>query len=314
MSTENLSNNSCWLVLQDGRMGTDGQAIGLAHAMDVQYQIVPMTLAWWQRLLPPKWLSKFIARNLFKSFNHMPPGIIGAGRRAAYGLLAARQKWPQIRTIQIQNPKIDPHYFSQMVMPQHDGVTGQNVIQTLGGLHALNDKKLSAAQNMWQEKLSHYPMPRIAVLIGGNNKYTRLNHVWLDQLLAQLKSLHQSGHSLWITASRRTPSDLIRRLQSELPKEKVFFWDGAGDNPYHAFLAMADKILVTADSISMISEALYTDKPVALLRVPGENKKFNRFYDALISGGYTDWFDGAWNITSRPRLDETQRVAALLRN
>lgn len=314
MSTENLSNNSYWLVLQDGRMGTDGQATGLANAMGIDYHLVPIALKWWQRLLPPQWLSKFIADELFKSFKDAPVGVVGAGRRAAYGLLAARQLWPQIRTIQIQNPKIDPSYFSQMITPQHDGLAGANVIQTLGGLHALTNEKLSTAKNSWQEKLSHYPAPRVAVLIGGNNKHTRLDHAWLDELLAQLKSLNQLGHSLWITASRRTPPELIARLQSELPKEKVFFWDGDGDNPYHAFLASADKILVTADSISMISEALYTDKPVALLRVPGENKKFNRFYDALIKGGYTDWFDGTWKITSRPQLNETQRVAALLRD
>lgn len=311
MSTENLSNNPYWLVLQDGRMGTDQQALGLAQAMHIPHQIYPFRLPWWVRLLPAQLISKFIAPSLFKSYNR-PAGIIGAGRRASYLLLAAQRFWPGLKTVQIQNPKIDPRRFTHVIAPQHDGLSGANVIETLGGLHAVTDKKLAAAKAEWQSPLSQYVSPRVAVLIGGNNKYVALDNAWLDDLIAKLKQLSASGHALWITASRRTPPEMAQKLRAALPQENVFFWDGRGDNPYLSFLALADFILVTSDSVSMISESLYTDKPVALLRMPGSSAKFTRFYNALIQGGYTHWFDGGWHITARPRLQETQRAASLL--
>ncbi|HCM83357.1 MAG TPA: mitochondrial fission ELM1 family protein [Alphaproteobacteria bacterium] len=313
MSTGNLSNDAYWLVLQDGRMGTDGQSIGLVEAMGKPHIKYNLKLSWWQRLLPPRWASKFVAAELAQSFNQRPPvGIIGAGRRAAYGLLAAKRLWPHIQTVQIQNPKVNPLAFDVVIAPQHDALVGANVIQTLGGLHNLTDDKLAAASVHWQSRLAAFPSPRVAVLIGGNNKHFVLTEKWMDDLSVQLKKLHASGHVLWITISRRTPPVLAARLQNQLSAENIFFWDGQGDNPYHAFLARADFILVTSDSVSMISESLFTDKPVALLRMPGHSTKFDRFYHALIAQGYTNWFNGSWSILQRPRLRETQRVAALI--
>lgn len=312
MSTANLSNNGPWLILQDGRMGTDGQARGLAGVMGIQQRLWPYRLRWWQRLLPPLWCRKFLAKTLRESFKQPPAGVIGAGRRAAYLLLAAQEAWPGITTIQIQNPKIDPANFTHVVTPQHDGLAGANVITTLGGLHNVNENKLAEAKAKWEAILSKFNSPRVAVLIGGNNKYAKLDQAWTDDLIAKLKSLQTSGHALWITPSRRTPPAVINALRNALAPQNVFIWDGNGDNPYLGFLALADFILVTSDSVSMISESLYTDKPLALLRTPGVSRKFARFYEALIANGYTDWFDGSWKINNRPTLRETERAARLL--
>lgn len=311
MSTEKLNNGAEWLVLQDGRMGTDGQGIGLAHAMGSPYVTHSITLSWWQRLLPPDWMAGLLAPFLFRK-RPRPAGLIGAGRRASYALLAARAVWPGIPVIQIQNPHVNPAAFTYVIAPQHDVLSGPNVISILGGLHAVTDEKLNAARVEWQPRLENYAAPRVAVLIGGNNKYVTLDEKWVDDLATTLSTLHAAGHALWITASRRTPPALAARLRAALPAENVFFWDGNGENPYLGFLSLADFILVTSDSVSMISEALYTDKPVALLRMPGAGGKFAQFHNAIIKGGYTHWFNGNWEVTQRPRLDEASRAAKSL--
>ena len=196
----------------------------------------------------------------------------------------------------------------------HDGLTGENVISTLGSLHRVNDRLLDEAKQIWESRLSQYPGPRVAILIGGNSKHVKLHSDWVDDVIAKCYALLDRGMSLWITVSRRTPDELRARLKAAFPhKERVMFWSGVGENPYLGFLAMADYFLVTSDSVSMISEALYTDKPVALLRVPGKREKFARFYDQLFERGLTHWYDGDWRIKDRPRLRETERVAEILR-
>jgi mitochondrial fission protein ELM1 len=303
-----------WLVLQDGRKGTDGQAEGLAVALKIPYDFQSLSLPRWQFYLPPLVIRNYVADKLYQSCAVPPAGVIGAGRRAAYGLLAASRKWPGIITIQIQDPRIDPKYFSYVVAPEHDGLAGANVIPTLGGLHRINRELLAHAAQTWEAQLSTYQSPRVAVLIGGNNKYVRLHPDWVDDVIAKCYALLDRGMSLWITVSRRTPHALRERLRAAFPhKDNVWFWAGGGENPYLGFLAHADYFLVTADSVSMISEALYTDKPVALLRMPGEGKKFTRFYEQLFERNLTHWYDGDWNITAREQLCETERVAGILR-
>jgi len=317
MSTYSAMNSlgaAPWLVLQDGRKGVDSQSLGLVEAMQVPYSFQSLNLSSWHYWLPPQILSNYLTEKLYDSFTHPPAGVIGAGRRASYALLAARRHWPGIPIIQIQNPRISLNEFNYAIIPQHDGVEGKNVIQNLGSLNRVNDAVLDHARQEWQEKLSLYQKPRVAVLIGGNNKYVRLHPDWVDDMIAKCYALLERGMSLFITVSRRTPEVLRERLHAAFPhKNNVWFYDGVGENPYFAFLAAADYILVTADSVNMISEALSTHVPVALLRMPGEGKKFTRFYETLFERGLTHWYDGDWKITQRPQLQETARVAALLR-
>ena len=316
------SYDSSWIVLQDGRSGTDGQAIGLMQAMKTSYVSQSLNLPAWCFWLPPQVISPYVAEKLYHACTQPPVGVIGAGRRASYGLLAARQRWPGITTIQIQDPHIDPKNFTYMVVPEHDDVHGPNVITTMGGLHRVNDIRLAEARAAWQEKLSAFHAPRVAVLIGGNNKSVRLDLDWADDVIAKCTDLLARGASLWMTVSRRTPLSLRDRLYAALANQPhVWFWDGTGENPYLGFLAMADFILVTSESVSMISESLATPVPVALLRMPGaENSKFARFHRALLASGQACWYDNSElpalnngpQHLQRNTLRETARVAEFL--
>ena len=90
-------------------------------------------------------------------------------------------------------------------------------------------------------------------------------------------------------------------------------WDGAGDNPYFAYLAFADAILVTADSVSMISEAAATGKPVHILAVDGGSAKFARFHQLMQRAGVIRPFAGSLESWSYPIPDDTARAGAAVR-
>ena len=114
-----------------------------------------------------------------------------------------------------------------------------------------------------------------------------------------------------ITTSRRTPGELVDVLRS-LAKEYplTFLWDGSGDNPYTAMLAIADFIVVTADSYNMIGEATATGAPILLFEPSGGHRKLTAFVGALTRYGAVHPLTGHLEGTPYKPLDATQIVVS----
>jgi uncharacterized protein len=125
--------------------------------------------------------------------------------------------------------------------------------------------------------------------------------------------LRASGGSALVTPSRRTGAEGLKLVQDRLAGLPAAIWDGAGDNPYFAYLALADALLVTADSVSMISEAAATGKPVHILDLDGGNAKFARFHQLMRQAGITRPFAGHLESWSYPIPDDTARAGSALR-
>ena len=125
----------------------------------------------------------------------------------------------------------------------------------------------------------------------------------------------ESGAGLALTASRRTSPASLEALAGALGDAPAQIWRGEGQNPYFGYLALADAIVVTGDSVSMTSEACASGKPVYVAAMAGRgSKRLERFFDALaedrliapFAGHIEDW-------APRPPLDETARAAAIVR-
>jgi mitochondrial fission protein ELM1 len=116
-----------------------------------------------------------------------------------------------------------------------------------------------------------------------------------------------------VSPSRRTGAAGIALLRERLKGFSTAIWDGSGDNPYFAYLALADAVLVTADSISMISEAAATGKPVHVIDLDGGNAKFARFHGTMQAAGITRPFSGHIESWSYSIPDDTARAGAALR-
>ena len=203
-----------------------------------------------------------------------PDIIISCGRKAALVALALKKKNPQIKIICIQDPQMSSRHFDVVVAMQHDRIKSHNVIKTLFALHSITPEILAEAKEKFMPRFATYPQPHIAVLLGGStNKYT-LTKERMEVVITDLQEwLAGTKGSLLITPSRRTGAENIAALQQAFAGNKnVYIYDGVEENPYMGLLACADEIIVTNDSVNMMSEAFATGKPVTILEMEGHEK------------------------------------------
>jgi hypothetical protein len=305
---------TAWVVTL-GIPGMDNQSRGLAEALGfatVEKFVEPV--APWKFIPPQLWvppLSCYGPRTE-RFAAPWPDVLIGTGRQTIAASLAVRRaSGGRTFTVRIQDPHIDPRHFDLVVTPRHDACRGDNVFETVGALHAVSPARLAHAREHFAPLLAALPTPRVAVLVGGNNKYFRLTAQVAGELAALLRhTLVTSGGSLMLTTSRRTGEEAQAILKKHLADLPGVIWTGAGENPYLGFLAHADHIVVTCDSVSMASEACATGKPVYVYALPGGSAKFTHFHRIMRDAGHTRPFAGTLESSWGKRLDDVTAVAA----
>lgn len=307
-----------WIVT-DGRLGMINQCRGLAAALGVDAEEKKIELAAPWRWLPPALTPARLSILAAASDPLTPPWpdlLLGTGRRSVAPALAVkRASGGRTYCVQIQNPDVALDKFDLVIAPSHDQLRGSNVISTQGSLHGVTAAVLDAAGTRFARSVARLPRPLIAVLLGGNNAVYRMDDSVSGRLADALAGLAaDDGYGLAITASPRTPDSATaivkQRLAAALANAQAVFWDGSGDNPYLGYLAHADAIIVTADSVNMVTEAAATGKPVHIVDLPGGSDKFRRFHAAMAAAGITRPFTGAIEHWSYTVPDDTARVAA----
>ncbi len=316
---------TCWVV-SDGKAGMEIQCLGLAEALGLAPQVKRIvTRRPWRWLPPPLWRDPLRAIDRQRGDGLDPPWpdlLIATGRQAVAPALAIRRASRRVSdpaaaasfVVQIQNPTVDPARFDLVVAPEHDRLSGPNVISTLGAMNRITPDRLAAAAAAHAPRLAELPRPYVTALVGGANKVYRLPETRARELGEQLAAAAGAlGGSLLVTPSRRTSPAALAALRAGIGQTPAEIWDGSGENPYFGFLGLADALVVTADSVNMISEAASTGQPVYLAELPGGSPKFRRFHRAMLERGYLRRFEGRIERWSYARLDETARVAAAIR-
>ena len=304
---------SCW-VLTDGTIGMVNQALGFAEAMGLRPVLKTFRArSPWKYLAPQFWLlpHRAAAPGSDPIGPPWPDVIVACGSKSIAPTLRIRRKSRgTTRVIYVQNPTLDPQRFDLVVAPMHDRLSGPNVLTVRGAVNRVTPERLAEGAAEFAGKLDHLPHPRVAVIVGGNNAVYRMTPEIVAKLADDLASLcRRDGVGLMVTTSRRTGPEAEALLRERLRGLPVFFWDGSGPNPYFAFLALADAMIVTADSVNMVSESLVTGKPVHVVKLDGGSPKFTRFHEDLLQNFYTRWFSGRLETWSYPPLDDTRRAA-----
>jgi len=308
-----------WIVT-DGSVGMEAQGIAVAEAVGLPFslkrvrpkgamRLLPAPL---QILVPPAWLLRSVASNEALT-PPWPRLIISIGRRSVAIALAVK-RLAGAYALHIQNPKVPPRLFDLVAAPVHDNFEGPNVITTFGAVHGVTSARLAEAAKGFAAKVDPLPHPRVTVLLGGESQAFSFPPEAAADFGTKLATLaRESGGSLLVTPSRRTSQAAIAALSKAIEDVPHIVWDGTGDNPYFAYLALADAIVVTEDSVNMVTEAAGTGKPVYVQRLPGASTRLSRFHALMRERGATRPFEGRLEAWSYSPVNDTEVVASAIR-
>ncbi|MBR0670869.1 mitochondrial fission ELM1 family protein [Neoroseomonas soli] len=294
-------------VLADPRAGTAAQALGIAERLGRPFRIVPLEWGPMARL-PLRWATLAgLTQSARREFAEPWPDIaISAGRRSAsVALWLARRG---VRTVHCMRPRFGQDRFGLLVVGRHDSPPeAPNILPILGAAHRMSPARLAAAREEWG-MFGAFPGPRVALLLGGPPRAQGM----APETAASI-ARHVAGFagSVLATGSRRTgrPAEsAVAEALAPLPHH-LHRWVEGGRNPYAGMLAWADAVVVTGDSVSMISEALATRAPVFIADPGGLGERHHRLHESIYAARQARPLDDAPTPFAREPLDETGRVA-----
>lgn len=306
-----MAANTCVWVLTEGAAGMENQALGLAEAMQFG-QIITHCIKLHGLY---KWLAPYISwgwRDKEGQFQEPWPNmIIACGRKAITPALWLKRMY-NIPVVYIQDPYISTKHFDYVVAPLHDGVRGENVISMLGACHRVSEEKLAKAAQEFKHLFLDNKKPICSFIIGGPNRSFQMPLHIIQEAIGQLTKT-QNG-DVWVSTSRRTPIEITNYLKT-VPNIHLIMPESPV-NPYLGLLAYSDICLLTADSVSMVSECIASKASVYLVPLLGKSKKFSKFYDALGEKGLIRWWSNNTPLQTyeKPSCDEVKRVANHVKN
>lgn len=305
-------------ILASQKAGHVVACTGLAAALGVNADTRPVD---------PRGIYRFLAPFAPPDPREMPrqPGgalsapypdilISSARETIAYARTLKRASRGKTFSVFLGDPRFFRSSFDLIWAPEHDQLTGANVISTLTAPHPHSAAARAKLHQQPDPRLRNLAAPRVALLIGGPNSRFAFEKDEQSKLVAAARSIIDQGASLMVSPSRRTPEGLIAQMQEALSPimrddpSRVFLWT-SGPNPYPQMLAMADRFLVTSDSVNMIGEALSTGKPVYMVKLPGNPGKFQHYYDALIEKQLVREWNGQLEIWPYVPVDATPVIA-----
>ena len=298
------------LLLTEGMHGMISQVEGLAKALDIDFTHHKVELNSFWKLIPPKFTP--ISNFTFNSVNTKDFDIIiSCGRKSVIpSICLKKNSKKKIYNIHIQDPKVSLKNFDFIIAPEHDGLTGKNVILSKGSIHYLTKEEIINNREYLSQRLNK-EKEYLSVIIGGPNKYYDYNEENIKKVFDKVKNiLEKNNLQAIIIPSMRTPKKIIDLSKNYFEKENLVIKD-IDKKAYLSCLSLAKYIVVTCDSTSMISEAALTGKPIYIAEIPAKinDYRFRRFRDLFTKLKIVKNLDEKVEIWNYEILDETNRIA-----
>ena len=306
-------------VLDDPLDDASDQAIGIAERLGVPHLRVPLAWSWRARvagLSRRGSLGGLLAPGWPFSAPRGPALAISASPRSQAVALWLRERFGT-RVVHCGWPRWQGGRFDLLVAPRHLHASGAaNVLPVLGVPHRLSPLALSQAKVSWAGRLSHLPRPLITLLAGGGGHGGEMRPAAAHSLARQVARMAiTGGGSVLASNTRRTGTEATDALATGLgPCMHVLYRCGEpGENPYAAMIALADVLVVTGDSLTMVSEACGGDAPV-FIASQGDSPRQRRLHETLYRAGQARPLGGGVSPWQREPLDEAGRVATEIRS
>jgi len=267
---------SVWLVT-GYRAGERGQILALAEALDWPFDLKELSYRKTEFRTSLFRGSDLRGIRLQHSSPLQPPWpdlvISGGMRNEPVGRWIRQQSGGRTRLVHIGRPWANPDQFDLVIttpqyrLPEHD-----NVLHNAMTLHSVSAERLRAEAGNWESRFRHLPKPYTGVMVGGNSGPYTLGEQAVESIAGQANRMAaQRNGSLLISTSARTPKTVVQALKQTVSvPHYLHHWQANGEaNPYFGILALSDELIVTADSVSMLSEACATGKPVYMADLGG---------------------------------------------
>lgn len=310
-----LTGVQAWIVT-DGKAGDENQCVGIAETLGLAYELrrVPARGPFgWTAPWGPIDPRQGPHRNSGALRGNFPDILIASGRRSVPYLRAVRRATEgRTFTAFLKDPRTGHDSADFIWVPDYDDLRGENVFTTLTAPHLVTAARIAAARARPDPRLARLDRPRVAVLIGGDSRHLSYRKADMGRLVDDLRKLAGAGCRLMVTVSRRTPDPLREAVKRLAAETGGFLWDGSGENPYVAMLALADAVVVTSDSANMVSEAVSTGAPVLLFDLPRTYIRHRRMFAGLAIAGALKPFIGELEGLSYQPIDATPLIAEAL--
>jgi hypothetical protein len=303
------------LLLTEGMHGMISQVEGLAKALNIDFAHHTVELNNFWKMIPPKLTP--ISQSVYKKIdNNYFDVIISCGRKSIVPSIHLKNSSnKKVFNIHIQDPKVDLNHFDFIVAPEHDAIEGQNVISTKGAIHYLTENEISENRDYLNSFIKKDERKIWALIIGGPTKYYDYSTKNMKHIFTMLyKLLKKHDFQLVVIPSMRTPINTIHYAKEYFGDNHTIIKD-VDKKAYLSALAIAENIIITCDSSSMISEAALTGKPIYIANIlPKKNdKRFQRFRNLFRELNITRNLGEEIESWNYQKLDETNRVANIIK-
>ena len=298
------------ILLTEGMHGMISQVEGLAKALDIEFTHHKVELNSFWKLIPPKFTP--VSNLTFNPVDSIDFDIIiSCGRKSVIpSIYLKKNSKKKVYNIHIQDPKVSLKNFDFIIAPEHDGLTGDNVILSKGSIHYLTNEEIINNREYLSEKLNK-DKEYLGLIIGGPNKYYDYSEQNIKKVFDKVKKiLEKNNLQAIIIPSMRTPQQVIDLSENYFGKDNLVTKD-IDKKAYLSCLSLAKYIVVTCDSTSMISEAALTGKPIYIAEIPAKinDYRFRKFRELFTKLNIVKNLDEKLEIWNYEILDETNRIS-----
>ena len=216
--------------------------------------------------------------------------------------------------IHIQNPKVSLNNFDFVVIPEHDGINGKNVITSKGAIHYLRNEELDQNANYLKSQIIREKL--VTLIVGGPTKYYDYRETAIKEIFSKVyENFINKGFQLIFIPSMRTPKKIIDLAKNYFDENQIIITQ-VDKKAYLSSLKLSDYIIVTCDSTSMISESAITGKPIYVAQMTPikKNQRFMKFFELFKSLNIIKDLGDTVEDWNYEKLNETDRISSYIKD
>ena len=251
-------------------------------------------------------------RSFFKeNKNKSSDFIISCGRISAPYSLVFKKLNKKCKIFHILDPYCLRNRFDKILIPSHDFSKFSNCKNVLEFLGTFVSKRKLVNEDLNNYKELESCKNIVACLIGGNGRSSKLEFSEINGLVDKL-NLISERYTVAYCFSRRT-SEITKKIIKKRKKLKHYCYDYKNNDPYWYLINKSSHFIVTEDSVSMTSDAVFTGKPVYMVKIKNKKNKIKNFIQNLEKRGVVRYFDGEIVIWKYQKINEAERIANVLK-